>query len=511
MLMLRKHGIARSGRARRPAGEGLSPGQLAGAVAVAAILAILVGLWLAGLGGALRGLLPMRGTAAAGPPGDVTITSDPTGAQVVFDGKLRGHTPLTLSLPGGERRLTLRREGYADLPVTAHVAAGRPVAVAGTLWRAVPVMRQLRPPLPGAAIAGARFLADGRVALTVTLPPGDERQVWVVDAVGGARRAGPVEARLAVALSPDGERVAYAVAPPPAPGGVPGGEPLAGELWIAAAEGDGPGVRRLTLPPSTAAERLIDLAWAPDGRHLLVAAQLRPQGGGVRTRLLWLDADADAAPAELVALPSEVVPGSWTWRPDGGQVAFVARADGRLALCLLGTAPAGRPGAPPLFRYLGDLPGTQPPHAAPVAWAPAADGQPGRVLYAAPAPVAAGTSAATRPPVLYADGLDGQPPVRLGEGSAAWPAWRADGRAVAIARGKKDAVVLRVIDPVADGGAGLASDLATLPIGWGGGEGPEVRWDIERGRALLLRPAGWGGEVDQLWLLDWRDEGGGAR
>jgi hypothetical protein len=69
---------------------------------------------------------------------------------------------------------------------------------------------------------------------------------------------------------------------------------------------------------------------------------------------------------------------------------------------------------------------------------------------------------------------------------------------VAIAKGKKEAVVLRVIDPAGAGGAGLATDLATLPLGWGG-EGPEVRWDSERGRALLLRPAGWGGEVDQLY------------
>ena len=32
----------------------------------------------------------------------------------------------------------LRREGYADLPVTAQVTADRPSTVTGTLWRAAP-------------------------------------------------------------------------------------------------------------------------------------------------------------------------------------------------------------------------------------------------------------------------------------------------------------------------------------------------------------------------------------
>ena len=301
----------------------------------------------------------------------------------------------------------------------------------------------------------------------------------------------------------------YAAVATAAPGAGPGGEPPSAELSIADADGATPGVRRLALPPSTAAERLVNLAWAPDGRRLLVAAQLRPQGGGVRTRLLLVDADGDGPPVELIALPSDVVAGSWTWRPDGGQVAFLARAEGRLALCLLATAPAARPGAAPLFRYLAHPPAGQAPFAAPVTWVPATADAPGRVVYAAPAPATPGAASGTRPTVLFADDLTGHPPTPLGDGAAGWPTWRGDGRVLAIAKGKKDAVVLRAVDLTAAAGAGPTSDLATLALGWGGGEGPGLRWDTARGRALLLRPGGWGGEAGELWLLDWRDDGDG--
>lgn len=507
MIAHRQFRAARSGHGRRRDRSGLSPIRLALAVLVAALAAGVVGLWLAGFGGTLRGLLPGGRAVAGGPPGELIVTSDPPGTGLIVDGSVRGRTPLTLSLPSGERHLVLRLAGYADLPLTVEVAAGRTSAVAGILWRATPVVRQLRPPLPGASIAGAQFLDDGRVALTVTLPPGAEQQIWIVDDAGAARRVGPSQARLAVALSPDGARVAYAAAPTTMPGMAAGAEPLPGELWIAGADGTDPGALRLALPPTTATERLVDLAWTPDSRHLIAVAELRPEGGGVRSRLLLLDADTDAAPIELFALPSEVAPGSWTWRPDGGQVAFVARAGGQLALCLLGTEPTAGTVQHPLFRYLGDLPGDRAPRAAPVAWVPASGEYPARVLYTIPAPSQPGSAAASRSPVLYAEELAGRPPTRLGDGAAAWPAWREDGRAVAIAKGKKDGVVLRVIDPAAGDGAGSAIDLAALPLAWGGGQGPEVRWDVGRGRALLLRPATWVGEGGELWLLDWRDEG----
>ena len=48
------------------------------------------------------------------------------------------------------------------------------------LWRAHPSVAYLKPPLPGAALSDARFLADGRLALELTLLD-RERQAWTLD------------------------------------------------------------------------------------------------------------------------------------------------------------------------------------------------------------------------------------------------------------------------------------------------------------------------------------------
>ena len=494
------------------AGPGFLPKLLVGLVA-SIPAAVILSCWYLGGPGGLVALLPGRG-AATEPDGEITVTSMPPGAAVLVNGKVRGQTPLTVRLPGGERQVVLRQARYADLPLTVRVDAARPVAVHGVLWLQQPVARRLRPPLPGAAIAGAQFLPDGRVALTVTLPPGEEHQVWVLDATGGARRVGPAEARLMTALSPDGARVAYTAAPAALQGAAPAGERRATEVWIAAADGsEGAGTRRYWLPAGTAAEAVTDLAWAPDGVHLLLVAQLRAQGGALRTRFLWLDTTPDGGePAELVVLPSDVVPGSWAWRPDGAQVSFIGRTDSRLALCLLGIAPAGRTGAPALFRYLAELPGggVQPPHAPPIAWAPVAaagDPPPGRFVYATTMEGGGnGLGFGGKPTVLLTDDLAGRPPVRLAGSPGSWPGWRADGRVLAIARLKGDTVALRLFAPVAAGGTGTSADLGTLPVAWGNGGGPEVRWDIDRGRALIFG-GGSSGEGTELWLLDWLDDG----
>ena len=190
------------------------------------------------------------------------------------------------------------------------------------LWLWTPQAQLLRPTFPGATIAGATFLADGRIALTISLPPDDERQTWLLDDDGGMRRLGPAEARGPLAVAPDGGRVAYAARGQDDEAGTGGVRP--DEVWIAPAEGDR-GTRAYVLTTEMRDERLVDLSWAPDGRHLFLVTRYQLAGGGYRTRLLWLDA-ATRQVDKIANIPSEVVPGSYGWSPTGEHVAFLARS-----------------------------------------------------------------------------------------------------------------------------------------------------------------------------------------
>ena len=243
----------------------------------------------------------------------------------------------------------------------------------------------------------ARFLEGGELALTVRFPPDPGREAWVLELPapetpggGSLRRLGPPEGAPALAVAPAGDRVAYLArgAPPArgAPRGAPGaalGAPLPDEVWVSTRPGD-PGERIFTLPPDAAPERLADLSWSPDGRHLLVLSQRPLPTGARRARLLWLDAGppahlqalpaaargpaqvppapgtgagpqgvapaapspaaeapaapgatqpeappATAAPApvrQLATLPADVVPGSYSWAPGGQRVALLTLA-----------------------------------------------------------------------------------------------------------------------------------------------------------------------------------------
>ena len=180
-------------------------------------------------------------------------------------------------------------------------------------WLATPLLQRLHPPLPGALVEDARFLEGGELALTVRFPPDPGREAWVLELPapetpggGSLRRLGPPEGAPALAVAPAGDRVAYLArgAPPAggAPRGAPGaalGAPLPDEVWVSTRPGD-PGERIFTLPPDAAPERLADLSWSPDGRHLLVLSQRPLPTGARRARLLWLDA---GPPTHLQALP----------------------------------------------------------------------------------------------------------------------------------------------------------------------------------------------------------------
>jgi len=418
------------------------------------------------------------------------VSSEPAGATILIDGQNRGRTPAVLMLPGGPHRVTLRLARRADVSYDVNLAPDRPATLDGILWPQMPAVQRLRSPLPGAAIADARFLADGRLALTLALPGRDERQLWLVDRGGDARPVGPTGARLALAIANDGDRLAYLARGGAPPGGTPPtdvtGAPRLDEVWLAGLDG-GRGERRYALPASTADERLVDLSWSPDGGHLLLVGQQRPQGGTLRTRLLRLDAATGAA-RELIALPGEIVPGSYAWSPAGDRVALLVRAGTRITLCLVGTADGA-------FRSLADA-GAVPFPA--LAWSPRGD----RLAYAAPLDTAPGDlSGAATPASVFTDDLDGGPARRLGNAVGQGPGWREDGLIVAIDRLKgRGPLLLRAFDA-----AGHGQDLGQLPLPTGALAG--VRWDLPRGRAIVATRPPSGGDPPDLWLVRWAASG----
>jgi dipeptidyl aminopeptidase/acylaminoacyl peptidase len=316
------------------------------------------------------------------------------------------------------------------------LAAGDNRTLAGQLWLAAPDVRRLRPTFPGATLAGATFLSDGRLALVLAMPPGDERQLWLVNDQGDASRAGPASARGSISISADGARVAYLRSTEPSATGD------LDEVWVADAVGGSVAQRFALSRTSASNERLTDLSWAPDGAHLLVVSREQVPGGGQRTHVRLLDTTTGAA-HDVASLPSDLVPGSYVWSPDGGQLALLAQTDQFTALCLLRTDGT--------FHYLADLAGdgTAPLPFPAFSWSP--DGT--RVLYAAPPqeqPASSGWLVGSKPTtaLFQADATHPLPRQLPDVAGGLAPVWRTDDNALFLARGQDGTLVLR--QPVHD-------------------------------------------------------------
>jgi hypothetical protein len=300
----------------------------------------------------------------------VEIISQPDGAVVFVDGRQKGNTPVVLSVSKAMHRLVLKHPEAVDDQRLVTVSSDMNVSV--RMWRRQPDALQLRPTYPGASISDAAFLADGRLALSMALPVqagglGGRvlHEEWIFDPNNGSFQpfdaAGAIRASVLV-VSPDGRSVAYLRGEQSnAQSGA--GSPRLGEVWVAVLGNSGPPVRVFALPsmndtlapgsPLAEVEELHDVAWTPDGAHLLVTAQLVSVAGGYpaapRSRLLLIEAPVEnqqsvAPPTELVTLPATVVPGSYTWAPDGHWVAFLTQASGGpgsadfVALCAVDTS-----------------------------------------------------------------------------------------------------------------------------------------------------------------------------
>jgi hypothetical protein len=200
----------------------------------------------------------------------------------------------------------------------------------------------------------------------------------------------------------------------------------------------------------------------------------------------------------LALLPSEVVPGSYVWRPDGHALAFLVHTASLSAVCTL--SDTGE------FHYLGDLghDGMAGPPVAPVAWGP--DGQ---LVYAAlkPAPAAApnplglGSSA---PIGLFGADPNGGPGRSLSSAEGLSPIWWPDGRLLlgGLPTDRGTGLRLREIDAQGQTQDLVAVDVATpAAIGFG------LRWDLPHQRALLItnRSSFDGGNDYTLLDFGWSD------
>lgn len=421
---------------------------------------------------------------ASGPPQPLDLTSRPSGAAVWLDGHERGRTPLALALEPGPHSLVLRANDVLDATYAVPPAA-QPAALEAVLLRRQPGVVRVRPTLPGAVLSDVRSLADGELALSLALPPGRLLQAWRLDPLSGEVHSlltDVASARLAVA--PDGRQIAYVgqdIGPPASPGSA---EHSASVLWLVSDGQSVPG--NGWRAPLAAGEGLLDASWSPQADRLLaIGAQVLP-GGATRSRVWFVAADGQSA-REVLSLPSDVVPGSELWSPDGQHVAFVAHAAEVNALCLLDLDGS--------FSYVADLDPSSTPRLAypPATWS--ADSQ--RLLFVAPhqhPPDQPLGWLQTNPSHALFVATVGQPtPALIGATEVDLATWREDGQLLGLGRPSADGtLVVSLLGTPGSSGQRLV-DLPLKPnIGFA------ATWDVARARVLVASPAQ-GGGVD-YWL-----------
>jgi len=97
----------------------------------------LAGLILFNFGSPLSLLARAGESRPAVPSGDLSLASDPLGAGVYVDGVFAGQTPVMLSVPAGEHRVRLVKDGYLENSRVVSVDEGRATSVQVKLTRQV--------------------------------------------------------------------------------------------------------------------------------------------------------------------------------------------------------------------------------------------------------------------------------------------------------------------------------------------------------------------------------------
>ena len=455
------------------------------------------GTWVAGLIVVLTigtALLLWNVTRADAVGGDAVVplqlASQPAGAGIWLDGRERGHTPLDVLIDPGMHSLILKTPDTLESQYAVQVGA-EGASLDAVLWRRQPTLRRLRPTLPGAVLSDVRLLSGGDLALMIALPGGQEVQAWRMEPRTGALRpvlSDAMGTRLAVA--PDGLQVAfvgYEVGPVPFGSNLTGyGFVHAGIVWVVSATPTAPLAGwRAPLGPG---EQLVDVSWSPTAERLLVVTTQSLGGAALRSRLWFVEADT-LSEREVLSLPSDVVPGSAVWSPDGHWVIFLARAGALHALCLLDLQGG--------FRYVADL---DPSPVSPLAYPPAtwsADSQ--RLLFVAPHQHPPGTGAGWLQPdphhALYLADVADPTPALISDTDVDLAVWREDGQLMGLGRGGNDGSLdLRLV-----GGSGSAQRLLELPLKSGSSLPYAAVWDSARARLLVASPTS-SGDVE-FWLV----------
>ena len=472
-----------------------------------------------------------RGAARAEPPTPTPLTTtpgwehspsfSPDGNQVAYtwceEGawEFRGNCDILVKSIGSEPSLSLT--GYPGVDVspawspdgrliaflripaegmaTYHVvpaASGRERTLAETFPPASPA-------LFGAAIS---WFPDGiHIAILVRDLPGGPHRLAVLSLETGARRAltNPAPSGLgdtAVAVSPDGRRIAFArtglartpfsdiyvadvagdfsvkdgprrlVASQPAPVSLtwmPDGDAIifssGGSLWrISVTGGETRAPERLTFAGGQAA----DPALSRDGQRLAYSQRQVRQN----IRRVELAGGSEAAGAPRALLPSTREDGWPQYSPEGGRIAFVSNRSGSRQIYICDA------GGSNLVRLTSLAGGVERPYPG---WSP--DGR--TIVFAA---TAAGNTD------LFVADVQGGPPRRLTfEPSAEYhPQWSKDGRWIYFASDRTGEPQIWKMP----GGGGEAVQMTEH-----GGEGP---FESPDGRNLFYFKAGAGG-ADQLW------------